>query len=1490
MALSPVGDMGIALKSDVDDFHKGMRTSKESVGLLANSIRGLSAAVRNMGIVITGVSAIAGGAMFALSRKAERVNEAYREVDTISSEVADSQKEYGDLISEINTELGVQASKLDLIQGLYKSVSAGVQEGEESQRDFLMTASELAVVGRVDLATTVDILSTSINAYNKSTEFATRASNALFRTVQFGKTTMEELAPVMGRVTALGSDMKVQIEELGAVMAVLTRTGFETRIAATGLRAMLRSMIKPSETMQAALQDLALENDLFADSMENNSEAVRELSDDYREASDALQELEEQQKDARTAVEENSLVIQEARLVQQAIEQDSRKEIQKTISNQFLLGKSYEELGQIIEDYRFKVNKARVEEEQAVLQSEKFEEEISNLENEFKSLVEGAGGLGEGIGQLVVQNQGFIETLTQLREEARKEGIGMGELFQRSRALQAALAVLGDEGELVNEIYAAMKEGGELTADEMERLSERFGTTEERIKELRDGVTDVSEEFDDTTGATHRQRKSFARLSEAATELGRVFNTALNDQIEEFSIFIEELSDKLAAADEAVKDNVGRFAVLATAIGLVVGPLLIFFGQLALIATAMGTMFLPFVLVAGTAVGVLAEAFMTARDNGEETESMLDTLGGIFSGLVNTITFFKNVFVEEVLPGMRDAGQGLIDVFVAVKNEFVGSGEEGRSTMRSFASVVGDAFSKVGSVLSNNSGAIADAFRAGVDFIVNRAIPAVFRFAKILFGLVTEDIIPVATDLKNIFLNDVAPRLVGAFTNKIIPAAQRLADILVGDVFPNIINTLKNDIIPAVLTFSRILSNKVIPAIVGIFNNVLIPVFQSAKDSFQNDVSPGIVNTVKNDIIPAFEDLWESFNNDALPWLRDFFDEDFIPSVQSLLEGLTELVKSFKELSEEIPVDRILHFLDNGAIELLNTFTGLVDSVGNFLSENAKLISQFVTIAVTTWATIKAVSAFGAMFAPIAGAISSIISSAWAWIQALVVVKAMMPGVSATLLGARAAAHGLSKAILGVLGPVGWLIAIVSILASAWATDFLGMRSTLQPLVDGVVNLANKFNNRVTPQLKNFLGSVVTLGKALVGLIVHVSDVVGAFLGAKGASATLKFLFTGIMLVVGGLIDMFAGLIQILSGALDAVSALAFLLQGDFDKAWKSAKDSVENFVFGSWKIIRGFLKLLAGILVGIPGTIFGFILDTVFAVIELFVWLGNILVSNKGLIADIIKGIVFWFAQLAGKVALAVGRNAWKILDELISIRMDISDWFENELLPNIYTWATNIPKRIADGIKSGIDKIGDAMDEVMDELGGWVPRSPAEKGFFSENPPKEIGEENIVGNISEGIRSGEGDIENSMESLFSGVETPDDFSFPLRERREPETVEDFERMRRESQENEEGRSEFSEMESMLENGNVPDEGSLLDELDSGRGRRYLNQIDDATPEQECSEKIVVDKKAIFFERGAFQGVSDDELPEKVRDTVDESLEDIIRRLRTSGKNIRSR
>lgn len=742
--MTPIGDLGIALKADVDDYHKAVRSSRDATGLLTGSIRGLSAAMRNMGVVVTAASAVAGAGMFALSRRAERVNSAFREVDTITNSLASSQEKYGEIVSDLNTEFGLQENQVGVIRGLYQSLSAGIEDTEDSQREFLTTAGQLATVGLVDLETSVDVLSTVLNTYNMETDEAERVSESLFRTVQLGKVTLDELAPVMGRIAALGSNMGVEIEELGAAMAQLTRNGFESRIAATGLRAVLRGFMRPSESMREALRGIALEQDGLVDSLTEGNDEVENLSDNYRQAQDALEGYTQAQEEARSVQEENSLAIQRARLAISAIEEGRVDQIDDEIAAEMARKNSIEELEEQIADYRFEVNEARISEEEARISKQETEDEIQSLKDSFIEEVDAAGDLENGIGELFLQNEGLVDTLVELDTKLEDTSMGMDDLFPRSRGLQAALALLGEDSENFVEILEGF-EDGTLDAEEAwadlskEVREEQFDGDIENFKELQD--LDMEEEFNNIRGPQEDLRDSASELGEAASELGNIFTEDLIGTISDFASSVSDAVGFFERMEEEARSGISRFLVLAVSLGLVLGPLLLFGGQIALIASAMGTTLIPFLAIAAGLFGIFATSLKTAVSGGEESEGMFSTMQDTLSGLIGFLGHLSTLFDILILPELISFGNTLKSLFSSLSEVFFDTATEGGSILELIAPIFKQfaaGISILDNFISKNEELIANVFEEIIDILVNRVIPAFIDFGTGVIAVLSE--------------------------------------------------------------------------------------------------------------------------------------------------------------------------------------------------------------------------------------------------------------------------------------------------------------------------------------------------------------------------------------------------------------------------------------------------------------------------------------------------------------------------------------------------------------------------------------------------------------------------------------------------------------------------------------------------------------------------------------------------------------------------------
>jgi len=139
---------------------------------------------------------------------------------------------YAKAIKSMAREFGVGTDTLS--RGLYNILSASI--APEKALSVLNTTVRAAKAGMTDTATATYAITGILNAYGMSAEKAGRISDILFATVKRGQTTFAQLAPVVGRVTAISAEAGVQFEQVAAALATITRGGISTEEAVTGLR------------------------------------------------------------------------------------------------------------------------------------------------------------------------------------------------------------------------------------------------------------------------------------------------------------------------------------------------------------------------------------------------------------------------------------------------------------------------------------------------------------------------------------------------------------------------------------------------------------------------------------------------------------------------------------------------------------------------------------------------------------------------------------------------------------------------------------------------------------------------------------------------------------------------------------------------------------------------------------------------------------------------------------------------------------------------------------------------------------------------------------------------------------------------------------------------------------------------------------------------------------------------------------------------------
>lgn len=146
----------------------------------------------------------------------------------------------------------------EVTKGMYQVISSGAAAGAASVV-ILNQALTLAKVGMTDTETAVRGLMAVMNSYGYNTSEAARVSNILFLTVKNGMMRFEGLAAVIGRVAPIAAAAKVPFDQLSAAIAAVSLSGLSVDESVTSLRALLNTLISPSEEAVRVAKELAIE-------------------------------------------------------------------------------------------------------------------------------------------------------------------------------------------------------------------------------------------------------------------------------------------------------------------------------------------------------------------------------------------------------------------------------------------------------------------------------------------------------------------------------------------------------------------------------------------------------------------------------------------------------------------------------------------------------------------------------------------------------------------------------------------------------------------------------------------------------------------------------------------------------------------------------------------------------------------------------------------------------------------------------------------------------------------------------------------------------------------------------------------------------------------------------------------------------------------------------------------------------------------------------
>ena len=186
--------------------------------------------------------------------------------------------DFDDSMTKIESLVGIAGAEVDAMKESVRDLSGQTAQAPAKLADamfFIQSAglrgatametleasAKAAAVGLGDVTEIADLATSALNAYGEENLSAVDATDVLTAAVREGKLEASELAGSMGRVLPIASAMGVRFDEVGAAFAALSRTGTNAAEAATQVRGILSSLLRPTKQAEEALTGMGLSSE-----------------------------------------------------------------------------------------------------------------------------------------------------------------------------------------------------------------------------------------------------------------------------------------------------------------------------------------------------------------------------------------------------------------------------------------------------------------------------------------------------------------------------------------------------------------------------------------------------------------------------------------------------------------------------------------------------------------------------------------------------------------------------------------------------------------------------------------------------------------------------------------------------------------------------------------------------------------------------------------------------------------------------------------------------------------------------------------------------------------------------------------------------------------------------------------------------------------------------------------------------------------------------
>ena len=297
------------------EFGKKIEKAGTKVTGIGKKIEKAGDAVGKVGKKFAPLSAAAAGTLTAVTKGASDFQNGMAKMSTLFDTSQVSVQKLSKEFLNLSNETGKSA--VELTKAGYQALSASVPV--EKLGGFIRTSANMAKVGFTDTATSVDLLSTAVNAYGLEADQADSIASKLVNTQNLGKTSVNELASSMGKVIPTAAGMNVNLDQLCTMYTLMTKQGIATAESTTYMNSMLNELGDSGTDVGKVLK-------------EKTGKSFQDLMKDGKTTGDALKILKDYSKETGTAFNE-LWSSQEAGKAAMALLNDSAGDFNETMGS-----------------------------------------------------------------------------------------------------------------------------------------------------------------------------------------------------------------------------------------------------------------------------------------------------------------------------------------------------------------------------------------------------------------------------------------------------------------------------------------------------------------------------------------------------------------------------------------------------------------------------------------------------------------------------------------------------------------------------------------------------------------------------------------------------------------------------------------------------------------------------------------------------------------------------------------------------------------------------------------------------------------------------------------------------------------------------------------------------------------------------------------------------------------------------------------------------